>query len=76
MSSSALASRVRILSTTLSGALRQERLVAELGLRLGLLLLRRREVLGEALALGGDVDRAGQVERDRGAGDGERGGGV
>lgn len=51
--------------------LRQERLVTELGLRLGLLLLGRSEVLGQPLALGRDVDRARQVERDRGAGNRE-----
>src|SRR3954471_16784115 len=42
--------------------LRQERLVAQLGVRLGLLLLGGGEVLGEALALRRDVDRAGEVE--------------
>src|SRR5689334_546332 len=49
--------------------LRQERLVAQLGLGLLALLLRRRQVLREALALGRHVDRAGEVERDRGTGD-------
>lgn len=50
----------------------EERLVAELGVRLGLLLLRGGEVLGEPLALGRDIDRAGEVERHRGPGDGKR----
>src|SRR5690606_29786607 len=58
------------------GRLGEERLVAQLRLRLLALLLRGGEVLGEPLALGGDVDRAGQVQRDLGAADrqGRRGG--
>ena len=55
----------RILSTTWFGRLGQERLVAELRRGLRLLLLGRGQVLGQPLALGRDVDRAGQVERDR-----------
>src|SRR5690606_33141162 len=51
------------------GRLGEERLVAQLRLRLLALLLRGGEVLGEPLALGGDVDRAGQVQRDLGAAD-------
>ncbi len=53
----------------------QERLVAELGVGLRQLLLGDRQVLGEPLALRRDVDRAGQVELDGGAGDRQRGGG-
>jgi hypothetical protein len=46
----------------------QKRLVAELALRLGLLLLGHGQVLGQPLALGCDVDDAGQIECDRGTG--------
>ena len=76
MSSSALASRARILSTTWSGAFARNASLPSLAVGLRLLLLGRGEVLGQPLALGRDVDRAGQVQRDRGARDRQGRGGA
>ena len=76
MSASAVASRVRILATTGSGALPRNASLPSFFSRVALLLLGRGQVLGEPPALGGHVDGARQVERDPGTADRQRGGGV
>src|SRR5439155_22243240 len=53
----------------------EERVVAELGGGLLLLLLGREQVLRQPLALRLDVDRTGEVQGDGGAGDRQRRGG-